>query len=896
MSRKNHDSPVIGRDQELTLFLILTILNVVIKVCYTIILETIYLIKLGHITDHLWDYGLLAIAIISSIVLTIIAVKTRKVQKFSIIIALIQIFMIDTEAVSVYDQFGIGSSIWFISTILYIVILVKGRIKYLLYILTGSMAAIMHFVYCVSPDNNNSNMSTMMEFIVGFVVLFIVSAAVIIMSEIEIKLLRNTILENEKQKKEIENLNKAQNRFFSNMSHEIRTPINTIIGLNEMILRENTSEEVADDARNIQSASKMLLSLINDILDMSKMESGKMDIVKSPYDVGEMLSDIVNMVWAKANEKGLNFTVDIDPFTPAKLMSDDVRIKQILINLLNNAIKYTNEGKVTFSIHCELTDHDSAIVTYMVEDTGMGIRKESIPHLFDAFRREEEDKNKYIEGTGLGLSIVKQLTELLGGEISVDSVYTKGSIFTVTIEQQIVDSKQIGEFDPEKTYNNKKLNIYHQSFEAPEAKVLIVDDNTTNLLVASKLLRDTRVKIKTALNAKECLHFTAQEHFDVILMDHLMPGMDGIECMHAIRDQKGGLCKDSPIVVLTANAGSENQALYRKEGFDGYLLKPVSGELLEETLLSLIPADLILIRENEAAKLDSYRIVHETRSKIPLLITTDSVADIPVSILNELKIPILPYNVHMMGAVFADGLEADGDSIIRYLEEKVTNARSEAPDVADYERFFALQLSKAYHIIHITMAKNSSKGFKNASEAALSFNNVTVLDSGHLSSGMGLLAIYARELSMDSGLDISEVIRKTKLKRAKIQTSFIVESTEYLYRSGRLSEKIHKICNAFMVHPVIKLKNSAMNVAGILVGSYRHVKSSYIKKALSNPSEIDTSVLFITYVGISNSEIEEIKNEVLSIVKFEKVYLQKASPAISINCGPGTFGLLFSRK
>ena len=250
----------------------------------------------------------------------------------------------------------------------------------------------------------------------------------------------------QRQKKEIEELNRAENHFFSSMSHEIRTPINTIIGLNEIILREDISAEVAENARNIQGASKLLLSLINDILDISKIKSGKMEIVNVSYETGALFSEIVNMIWIKAKEKGLEFKLHVDSSIPSMLCGDEVRIKQILINLLNNAVKYTSEGSVTLSVRCERQGVNRMRVWYSVEDTGQGVKKENIPYIFNAFRRVDEEKNRYIEGTGLGLSIVQQLVELMGGEISVNSVYTKGSKFVVVLDQDIVDEKELGTF------------------------------------------------------------------------------------------------------------------------------------------------------------------------------------------------------------------------------------------------------------------------------------------------------------------------------------------------------------------------------------------------------------------------------------------------------------------
>ena len=369
----------------------------------------------------------------------------------------------------------------------------------------------------------------------------------------------------QRQKKEIEELNKAENNFFSSMSHEIRTPINTIIGLNEIILRGNIPEDVAENARNIQGASKMLLTLVNDILDLSKIKSGKMEIVNVSYQTGALFSEIVNMIWIKAQEKGLEFRLYVDPSIPSMLFGDEVRIKQILINLLNNAVKYTRDGFVKLSVRCERQGVNRVRVWFTVEDSGQGVKKENIPYIFNAFQRVDEEKNRHIEGTGLGLNIVRQLVELMGGEISVNSVYTKGSTFLVSIDQGIVDENELGEFTLDSRVRAREGEQYQQSFEAPEAHILVVDDNDMNLIVVRKLLAETKVQIDTASSGAECLQMTLKQHYDGILMDHLMPEMDGIQCLHALRVQPGGLCQDTPVIALTANAGSDNQLLYQRD-------------------------------------------------------------------------------------------------------------------------------------------------------------------------------------------------------------------------------------------------------------------------------------------------------------------------------------------
>lgn len=837
----------------------------------------------------------LGITVLGGPVITHLSVKNDKVGLGGTIIAIALVFFSIPLSFLFGGALTGGAVVWFVFSYLYIALLITGAFRTVLVVLLTIMVALEYVFAYFYPNvftiHSRSDWffdSAVSTFLVGFIVFFMVVFQYRLYSE-----------ENKKtvaQAKEIEEMNKSQNKFFSSMSHEIRTPINTIIGLNEMTLRENAGPEVAENSRNIQAASKILLSLINDILDMSKIESGKMDIVRVQYDVGKMLSEIVNMIWVKANEKGLSFSISVDPSMPSQLFSDEVRIKQILINLLNNAIKYTQEGSVKLSVHCTRTGSGKALISYSVEDTGMGIRKENIPYLFDAFRREDTEKNRYIEGTGLGLSIVKQLVELLGGTISVNSVYTKGSTFTVEIEQEVADDQIMGDFNSVKLHSASDTYDYHQSFEAPEAKVLVVDDNTTNLLVVKKLLKDTKVQVTTVDSGAKCLENTLKIHYDVILMDHLMPEMDGIECFHAIKEQPGGLCKETPVVALTANAGSENQALYRREGFDEYLVKPVDPSELERIVSDLLPKDMVSVISESGESFESDKIVRELRKKVPILVTTETMADIPPELLERLNIPVISCCVRMKDAVFYDEAETGSDGIVRYMEDKEVVAKSEAPSVSEYEEFFSEGLTKAQHIIHIATAKHASESYVNACEAALSFYNVRVIDSEQLSSGTGLLAIYAHDLAENGGLEADRLMEDINEKIQKIQTSFIIRTTDYLYRGGRLTSRMNKVCEALMLHPVIAMRDSSIVVSGLRIGDYERISNKYIKSLIKRSDSIDTSVLFITYVGMKRYEVEKIRDEVEKELHFDNIYLTKASPSIAINCGPGTFGLIFSRK
>lgn len=844
--------------------------------------------------SNLRNFVITAAVFVSFFGIAYYAIHFNKIQLGAVLLGFLIIFFV--LPFNFFTGGGIygGSPIWFLFGVVYVCLVVEGKIKFFLFGCAGILSGVCYHLAYSYPDLIARRTLTV-AFVDSFSALCIVTLVICCMILFQDAIYRSENETAQKQKEEIEKLNQAQNRFFSSMSHEIRTPINTIIGLNEMILRDAESDEVAADAKNIQGASKMLLTLINDILDMSKLESGKMDIVPVTYDVGAMLSDIVNMIWVRAKEKGLEFHIDVDQKLPAQLFGDEVRIKQVLINVLNNAVKYTPEGSVTLSIQFERTGHSQARISYSVSDTGMGVKKENIPYLFSAFKRVDGEKNRYIEGTGLGLSIVKQLVDLMDGEIAVNSVYTKGTTFVITLPQEIVGDEEIGELDLETRHAMNVREHYKQSFEAPQAQVLIVDDNATNLMVEEKLLRDTKVKVHTAGSGAECLKNTLQERYDVIFMDHLMPGMDGIECLREIRTQTGGLNQDTPVVILTANAGSENQALYRREGFDGYLLKPVSGAQLERELLSHLPEGLVTMVGAGASAGVADSLVQTHRKKLPLMITTDSVCDLPGWLVEKHKIAVIPFRVLTEGGEFMDGVETETDGILSYIGRKGKHARSEAPQVADYEEFFAHQLSKAQSVIHIAVAQNVSQGYQRAVEASKIFDNVIVVDSGHLSSGMGLMVLRAAEHA-SAGLTATDVIKELERMKNSIRTSFIVDSTDYLARSDRISSKINSICKVLLLHPVLILKNSSMKVGTVLIGAKGAVRKHYISSALHVMGEIDRRILFITYAGLTVRELKEIEEQVKSQIVFEQVIYQKASPAISTNCGPGTFGLLFMLK
>lgn len=404
--------------------------------------------------------------------------------------------------------------------------------------------------------------------------------------------------EYEKAKNEAVMANEAKSLFLSNMSHEIRTPINAVLGMNEMILRECRDEQLLTYAANIRSSGKTLLFLINDILDLSKIESGKMEIIEVEYEPAVLIMDLWNMIFLRAREKDLSIHFSLDETLPRVLYGDDVRIKQVVTNLLTNAVKYTPEGGIELCMAYERKGPEQICLIISVKDTGMGIKQEDMGKLFESFQRLDEEQNRHIEGTGLGMNITMSLLKLMDGEMKVESEYGKGSVFTVTIPQKIICDEPTGDFESIRSRQEQGRSEYRQAFEAPEARVLVVDDNTMNLTVFTSLLKRTRIQIDTAGSGRACLELVKKQKYHIIFMDHMMPEMDGIETFHEIRRLEDFPNQDTPVIVLTANAVSGAREGYMKEGFADFLTKPIDGDVLEQTVAEYLPQDLIRKRED----------------------------------------------------------------------------------------------------------------------------------------------------------------------------------------------------------------------------------------------------------------------------------------------------------
>lgn len=402
--------------------------------------------------------------------------------------------------------------------------------------------------------------------------------------------LLDALRKEKRSQQEAEAANMAKSSFLANMSHEIRTPINAILGMNEMILREEKDPAIRGYAGNIQASGNSLLSIVSDVLDISKIESGKLEIIPVDYEVNSLISDCCNMAAGRAKAKELELLVECADNVPMKLCGDETHIRQIIVNLLTNAVKYTEKGTVKLIVSGRFTD-GGFVLKVDVSDTGIGIAEENLPQLFTQFQRFDLQRNRNIEGTGLGLSIVKRLCDLMSGTITARSVLGSGSTFTVELPQKVVDSTPCGGVNL--NYSAGAEHEYHHSFEAPEAKILAVDDLPVNLLVIANLLKETRIKIDTAGSGRECLDKCSQQKYDLILMDHMMPEMDGVQTFEKLHGDKSSPNFETPVIMLTANALAGMREQYMDVGFADYVSKPVRGAKLEEAIRRNLPESLI---------------------------------------------------------------------------------------------------------------------------------------------------------------------------------------------------------------------------------------------------------------------------------------------------------------
>ena len=528
----------------------------------------------------------LGIAVLS-FVLLFYAYKSGRYQ-FCYVVTIIMIFLMMFPYLFFKSGGYKGGMVsFYIFGILFTVFMLEGKVMFF----TAFMEMVVYIATIMIGYQNpqmvvwfSSEKEVVMDLLIGFCASSISVAAVMYL-HFRMYNKQQEILE--EARIEAQSANKAKSAFLANMSHEIRTPINVMLGMNEMILRESESEEIRQYAKSIERSGGYLISLINNILDISRIESGKMEIEEGKYELRQLLDEVMLIAEKQAEQKSLKMNLIFDKTLPAYLIGDVIHIKQILLNLINNAVKYTKEGQIDIKVS---KNEEEMKLIFEVKDTGIGIKEENLPVLFDAFMRVDSKKNKKIKGTGLGLAIAKQLAEQMDGMIWVESVYGKGSSFFVQLPMKKVSDGKISNVEWKETDERKR-----RSFVAPQAKILIVDDNPENLMVTRSLLKRTAVFVDTAASGEECVHKVRQNVYDLILLDYMMPQMDGID---TIRELKKDVQFHIPVIALTADVTKGIEQTFLREGFCAYLSKPVMWSKLEDLLIKYLRDDLVFIRED----------------------------------------------------------------------------------------------------------------------------------------------------------------------------------------------------------------------------------------------------------------------------------------------------------
>lgn len=558
----------------------------------------VFVASVLHGTTFLNCATLLFTAVLATALL-VYSVKTHRYMQcyiMTIVFVFILLFPVMFFTAGGYHS---GMPCFFVFAIVFTVFMLEGKIGIIftaLEIILYCACCLVAYFYPQLVSAYPDERGVLTDVIISFAVSGIALAAALFCM---IRLYNNQQRMLEDATKAAESSNEAKSRFLSQMSHEIRTPINAVLGMNEMILRGGTAEEIEEYALNIKSAGNTLLSLINDILDFSKIESEKLEINPVEYDLSSMLNDLLHMISDRALKKNLELNVNVSNDIPYRLYGDSVRLKQVITNLMTNAIKYTEHGSITLSVNSTRCDEGAVLLHVSVKDTGIGIKEEDKKLLMQPFQRVDITKNYNIEGSGLGLSITANLLKLMGSSLQMESEYGAGSEFSFDIRQGIVEDVPIGNFENRIRTSRDKTDVYQESFTAPGGRILVVDDNQMNLSVVKGLLKNTGLVVDTALSGAEAIERVRREFYHIIFMDYMMPEMDGVEALEKIRSMPDNKCTDSKIIVLTANAVSGAREMFLENGFDGFLSKPINPHKLEESIVKYLPEEMIISKERE---------------------------------------------------------------------------------------------------------------------------------------------------------------------------------------------------------------------------------------------------------------------------------------------------------
>lgn len=775
--------------------------------------------------------------------------------------------------------------IFMVAGFLFNAMVLKKKAKFVMNIIYTLIIALVYILAYsgVIITREDSLLEMNVKTVVGVAIAGIVIALMIVYQKI---IYARELDQAKEQTEKIKKINEGQSKFFSSMSHEIRTPLNTIIGLNEINLSMDLTSDMLENFQGIRASSERLLELINDILDMSKIQSEKMEHVPMEFEIGKMLSEIAGKIYKRAVKRSIEFHAIIDPDIPEILVGDEPKIKRILEALLTYSVAMTEKGYVKLFVGFKKNGNGEIILDVEIEDTGAGVKRENIPYVFDMFSRQEGFYKNEDLLSGFELALSKSLTEIMGGGISIDSVYGKGSRLLVHLPMKIGSStKTLGEC-------GGKEDSTHD-FSADTARVLVVDDEGMNLNVFTNLIKPLGISSDTATSGEEAVELVKENRYDIVFIDHMMPGMDGPHTLEAIKKTEN---PPKCTVALTANSGNAVRKEYLDMGFTGYLPKPVDRHECFELIEQLIP-DKIKKKSTEEKSVSAEKIPikFEKRNRVKIAITMDSVGDIPDTYPEKERIAVMPYYC-VLGddRRYKDVSEITIYPMIKAMNEKGHTLRSAPPSVDEYEKFFAERLSSAAdQIIHLSMAKNSSDGYKNACIAAEGFNSVTVLDSGSVSAGMGIQAVYAHRMA-EAGKSLDEIVEILKDIQNDFGFFFVINDTENLMKTGRISPFVHYLCKQLRLRPVIKLRNSKMRVAGLLRGSFEKSVNDFANKFLRN--NVSNEELFILHAGLSRQDLKKLSESCQSVMTFDKVSESLTSAPITANSGAGAYGLLYFKR
>ncbi len=791
-----------------------------------------------------------------------------------------------------------GSGLWLTMGIIYIFLIYRGKMLAILVTITALIDAGCYTVAYLHPEYVKplgSDLSVYVDSL--FSVIAVGATAGLIFSFRRSGYGRENAMAI-RQRNELDRVNASRERFYANFSHEIRNPINAVIGLNELNIRNSKDEEITRNSKAIARSGKLLLSIVNDIMDLSQMESNSMELSMAPFDSANLLSEIMDMISVKAKEKNLELILEADPELPAVLVGDERRMIQVLLNLLTNAVKYTREGQVKLSVLSEKLDDGKVKIRASISDTGIGIEKENLEHLFDTFTQFDRNNTGNIEGNGLGLPIAYSLTHLMGGELTVDSVYGSGSVFTMDVTLGYEGDEVIGgsSYEEISAERDEKGDNYVCSFKASKARVLVVDDDAQNRSIITGLLKETEVMVSEAGSGEEALKLTAADKYNVILVDYLMPGMNGTQVLDAIRSQSGGKCKDSVIIALTGatlDSGTRNNAMYE---FDMVLTKPVEYTVLEDAIADNLPKELIEYRDESrirGAAAAYTRVMPKKKRK--LRITTDSICDIPEEVAKKYDIGIMYLYIKTAKGRFKDTVEIDSLDLMGKLTDNSSEIYPDGATVEEYQRFFKKELESAENIIHLSFSSKMGETCGRAMEASMGFSHVHVIDSGLISSALGLLAMIAAGWA-DSGRSIEELCNDIRKLSKHIVMSYVLPSASIYSDYGKIAKKTGELYDILDLHPAISLSGGKLKQTRVYRGDIESVIGRHIKTTMLLAGRMDQRVpVIVTHVGLPPRIQKNIMAEMSHAIPESSLMLTRSSVSSAGNVGTGAVGIAYLR-